>query len=120
MQQKMNPAMSPATSPAIPQIDDLIVCFVDDRRISPFEDSAYLTFSSDERVDLMCYLNKKLASFTVLDGLDTANVEELTHLIDSVNDFREDEVVPSFDRELILQNAPEKNNEAFIAPKAVE
>ena len=55
-----------------------------------------------------------------LDELDTAGVPERSHPFDDVNSFREDEVKPSFDRELILQNAPDRDDETFIAPKTVE
>jgi Asp-tRNA(Asn)/Glu-tRNA(Gln) amidotransferase C subunit len=37
-----------------------------------------------------------------------------------VNDFRDDIALPSYDRALILENAPVKNDETFIAPKTVE
>jgi len=44
----------------------------------------------------------------------------LTHPLDNINVFREDVVVRSVDRTLLLQNARQKTEEMFIAPKTVE
>ena len=55
-----------------------------------------------------------------LGELNTDGVIERSHPFDNVNAFRDDEDRASFDRELILKNAPARNNEFFIAPKTVE
>jgi aspartyl-tRNA(Asn)/glutamyl-tRNA(Gln) amidotransferase subunit C len=55
-----------------------------------------------------------------LGELNTDGVVERSHPFDNVNVFRDDEARPSFDRELILQNAPVRNDEMFIAPKTVD
>jgi aspartyl-tRNA(Asn)/glutamyl-tRNA(Gln) amidotransferase subunit C len=55
-----------------------------------------------------------------LGELDTQNVPERSHPFDNVNAFREDRLINSFDRELILKNAPDRNDKLFIAPKTVE
>ena len=55
-----------------------------------------------------------------LNELDTAGVPERSHSFDTVNAFRNDHVYASFDRELILRNAPARNEEMFIAPRTVE
>ena len=56
----------------------------------------------------------------VLNKLDTENVEPLSHVFSISNVMREDEVVPSYDREALLDNAPERNEECFVVPKTVE
>ena len=55
-----------------------------------------------------------------LGELNTDGVPERSHPFDNVNAFREDEVTASFERELVLKNAPVRNAEMFIAPKTVE
>jgi aspartyl/glutamyl-tRNA(Asn/Gln) amidotransferase C subunit len=47
-------------------------------------------------------------------------VPERSHPFDDVNNFRPDETKASFERELILKNAPQKNEEMFVVPKTVE
>ena len=54
-----------------------------------------------------------------LGELDTEGVDECSHPFNNVNTFREDKVQASLDRTLILKNAPEKNNEMFVAPKTL-
>jgi aspartyl-tRNA(Asn)/glutamyl-tRNA(Gln) amidotransferase subunit C len=55
-----------------------------------------------------------------LNELDTEGIEPTAHVIPIQNVFREDEVRPSYDREEILKNAPEKEDGCFKVPKIVE
>jgi aspartyl-tRNA(Asn)/glutamyl-tRNA(Gln) amidotransferase subunit C len=52
--------------------------------------------------------------------LDLTGIEPTLHGQSLVNVFREDVVVPSFDRERALANAPERNGYEFKLPKIVE
>ena len=52
--------------------------------------------------------------------LDTDGVEPLSHVFPIRNVMRSDEVSSSFPREELLKNAPSRDDEAFLAPKAVE
>lgn len=56
----------------------------------------------------------------VLNKLDTTDVEPLSHVFSITNVMREDEVVPSADREQLLKNAPEHTDETFVVPKTVD
>jgi aspartyl-tRNA(Asn)/glutamyl-tRNA(Gln) amidotransferase subunit C len=87
--------------------------------ITYLEDLSYLRFSDDERERLAGDLNKILGFMAKIGELDTENVSERSHPFDNVNAFRDDEIQESFDRELILVNAPERNDAMFIAPKTV-
>ena len=93
---------------------------IDDKLISYLGDLSCLTLSDNEKIRLMSDLQKILDYMARLDGLDTTNVSERSHPFDNVNGFRDDVVLPSFNRELILENAPVKNDEFIIAPKTVE
>lgn len=85
---------------------------------------------------------KRLAKLSALEFSDeqaqsfVKDLNDMLNLINKLNEFngdndmfvithdlallREDEVKPSADRQVILQNAPEKNDEYFIVPKVVE
>jgi len=93
---------------------------IDDKLISYLEDLSYLTLSENEKKRLKQDLSNILSGMARLNELNTENVPERSHPFDNVNSFRDDEVKPSFERELILKNAPEHNDEMFIAPKTVE
>ena len=93
---------------------------VDDKLIAYLEDLSYLTFSDDEKNRIAGDLGKILNAFESLSELNTDGVVERSHPFDNVNAFREDEVRASFDRKLILKNAPGRNDEMFIAPRTVE
>lgn len=56
----------------------------------------------------------------VLNEVDTQGVEPMSHVFSINNVLREDEIKKSFDIDLILKNAPEQTNEAFVVPKIVE
>lgn len=55
-----------------------------------------------------------------LNELDTSEVQPTAHIADIKNVFREDEVYKLYEREKILQNAPDKENGCFKVPKIVE
>ena len=93
---------------------------IDDKLLAYLEDLSCLTLSDDEKTRLKKDLREILDYMARLGELDTNGVLERSHPFDAVNAFRDDEVRPSFDRALILQNAPVKNDEFFIAPKTVE
>jgi aspartyl-tRNA(Asn)/glutamyl-tRNA(Gln) amidotransferase subunit C len=93
---------------------------IDDKLISYLEDLSCLTLSDDDKNRLKYDLSNILSGMARLNELSTENVPERSHPFDNVNSFREDEANPSFERDLILKNAPEHNGEMFIAPKTVE
>jgi len=91
---------------------------IDDKLISYLEELSNLSLSAEEKKRLD--LQKVIGGFTQFDELNTDGVPECVHPFDNVNIFRDDIVLPSFDRALILANAPVRNEEYFIAPKTVE
>jgi aspartyl-tRNA(Asn)/glutamyl-tRNA(Gln) amidotransferase subunit C len=93
---------------------------IDDTLIAYLEDLSCLTLSADEKTRLTGDLQKIVDYMARLGELDTNGVSERSHPFDDVNAFRDDTVRPSFERALILQNAPARNDEFTIAPKTVE
>jgi len=93
---------------------------IDDKLLSYLEDLSCLTLSDNEKTRLTKDLQEILDYMARLGEIDTNGVIERSHPFDNVNVFRDDTVRPSFDRELILQNAPVRNEQCIIAPKTVE
>jgi aspartyl-tRNA(Asn)/glutamyl-tRNA(Gln) amidotransferase subunit C len=64
--------------------------------------------------------NSILNFFSSLNQVDTTNVAELAQVHDLVNVLRTDEISPSLDVEVALQNAPEQYDHCFKVPLVVE
>lgn len=88
--------------------------------IAYLEDLSCLTLTDEERQRLSGDLSKILSYMERLGELDTEHIPERSHPFDSVNAFRDDVAQVSFDSELILKNAPNRNDAMIIAPKTVE
>ena len=93
---------------------------IDEELVAYLEDLSCLVFSEEEKQRLTGDLNNILGLMAKLGELDTEGIPESSHPFDNVNNFRNDEVQASFSRELILSNAPEKNDGMFVVPKTVE
>ena len=79
-----------------------------------------LELEAGEKQAMTAQLERIVACMDVLDRLDTAGVEPLSHVFPVKNVFREDEVMPSQDRAELLAGAPASDGETFLVPKAVE
>ncbi|MEG1705620.1 MAG: Asp-tRNA(Asn)/Glu-tRNA(Gln) amidotransferase subunit GatC [Clostridia bacterium] len=55
-----------------------------------------------------------------INNLNTENIKPTTHILENVNVFRKDEVHASYDRDIILKNAPTKESGCISVPKVVE
>jgi aspartyl-tRNA(Asn)/glutamyl-tRNA(Gln) amidotransferase subunit C len=64
-------------------------------------------------------LNDILAYMEKLLEVDTAGVEPLAHVIPISNVFREDEVREGLPRETALDNAPAREEGAFVVPRVI-
>jgi aspartyl-tRNA(Asn)/glutamyl-tRNA(Gln) amidotransferase subunit C len=56
----------------------------------------------------------------ILSGVDTEGVEPLSHVFSINNVVREDEVKPSYNRTILIENAPEHTEQSVVVPKTVE
>ena len=93
---------------------------IDDELLTYLEDLSCLTLSSEEKRRISSDLKKILEYMERLGELDTYGVRERSHPFDNVNAFRNDEVGVSLNRDLVLKNAPDKNDRMIIAPSAVD
>ncbi len=55
-----------------------------------------------------------------LNQLDIAEVKPMAHAVPLQNVFRHDEIKPSLERQLALQNAPEEENGYFKVPRVIQ
>ena len=92
---------------------------INDQLISYLEDISHLTLTDDEKSRLKGDLEKIIGQMAKLNELDTEGVPEFTHPSPSTGVFREDEVRPSYPREQILQNAPVRTEDMFVAPRTL-
>jgi len=93
---------------------------IDSKLILYLEDLSNLKLSDSEKSRMIEDLQKILNVIEPIKKINTDGVPECSHPSEKVNIFRNDEVKPSFARDLILKNAPVKNDEMFIVPKTVE
>ncbi len=93
---------------------------INDELITYLEDLSRLKLSEEEQKKATVDLGKILNYIDKLNELDTANVEAISHPFAFTNNFRDDVLVASADREIILANAPMKKDGCFKVPKTVE
>jgi len=93
---------------------------IDDKLLSYLEDLSLLTLEDSEKKRLTGDLRDILDYMGRLRELNTDGASERSHPFDNTNAFRDDQTLPSFDRDLLLKNAPVKSDTMFIAPKTIE
>lgn len=96
-----------------------------EKKIIKREDVEYLgklariELSEEEKGKFENDLEKILEYISKLNEVSTENVEPTYHVLPVKNVFRKDTVRPSFSREEILKNAPDKNEEFFKVPRII-
>lgn len=76
---------------------------------------------SDVEIDEYRKNMQEIVEFaTQINEVDTDKVNAQEFILDKVNAFRKDEVKESFDRELLLKNAPSSNGDAYSLPNMME
>lgn len=93
---------------------------INDKLVSYVAELAHLKLDDDQRAQAAADLARMIGYVDQLSELDTDGVEPMSHAFPVVNVFREDEVRPSMERELILKNAPKQKEGCFLVPKTVE
>jgi aspartyl-tRNA(Asn)/glutamyl-tRNA(Gln) amidotransferase subunit C len=80
---------------------------------------ARLTLAPAEIELLTRQLNDILAYVEKLQELDTSGVEPLAHVVPVFNVLREDTVRQGLDRETAMDNAPAREEGAFVVPRII-
>jgi len=81
---------------------------------------ARLNLKDEEVNTLLTQMGDILTYIDKLNSLDTSNVKPMEHVKPISNVFRDDVIAPSFNRDDILKNAPEKEDGAFSVPKIMD
>ena len=81
---------------------------------------ARLTLSDEERAVFTGQLNEILRYVAKLKELDVTGVEPTAHIVPLQNVVRPDEGRPSFDRDEMMANAPDRVEGFFKVPKILE
>lgn len=81
---------------------------------------ARLNLTEQEKEKLTLDMENIISYVDKLNELDTSNVSPTAHVIPIKNVFREDIANKSFDRDIILSNAPSTENGCFKVPKVME
>lgn len=55
----------------------------------------------------------------MINSVNTDEIKETIAANENYNVFRKDEVIPSMDRDVLLQNAPSKDDGMFRIPKVI-
>ncbi len=79
-----------------------------------------ISMSEKEIASFTSQLDSILEYMKKLNELDTDNIKPTSHVLDVNNVVRKDEVVENSDREEILSNAPDLDNNFFRVPKIIE
>lgn len=81
---------------------------------------ARLSFTEEDKEELMNDLNKVLEYVEKLNELDTENTDIIVNPYYIENKFREDEIEASIPLKEVLDNAPQKLEEYIMVPKIIE
>ena len=93
---------------------------IDQESLKKIANLARLEIKSEEEAALLSSMDSVLTWMDQLNEIDTEGVEPLTHIMDEVNNWREDVSVNSLTREEALANAPAKNDTYIMVPKVIE
>ena len=83
-------------------------------------DLARISFSEDEKEDLIHDLNRVIGYIEKLNTLDTEDVDIIVNPIYIENKFREDQIKPSMSEQDVIMNAPNNLEEYILVPKVLE
>ena len=79
-----------------------------------------LSLTEAQKEDVIAFFAKRDAELSVLDRIDTANVERMVHVMPIMTVVREDKVIQSFTREDLQKGAPETDEGYWCVPRVVE
>lgn len=81
---------------------------------------ARLNLTEEEKEQMTTDMEAIIEFANRINEIDIDNIDPTAHIVPVNNVFREDEVNPSFSRDELLSNAPNKENGCFSVPRIVE
>lgn len=79
-----------------------------------------LNLSEEEIVGYTKDMEQIVEFANTINEVDTESIEESAFALDAKNVFRKDIVKESFERDLLLSNAPSSNGEAYTLPNVMD
>ncbi len=92
---------------------------VDRKEILHIANLASLNIKEDEIEEYRKNLQDILNFANIVNSVNTDNINETIGSTNNVNVFREDEIKEFEDKELLLENVPDKENNMFKIPKVI-
>ncbi len=81
---------------------------------------ARLHLTEEDASRLTVDMDNVLKMANAIGKLDTEDVKPMTHAVAVTNVFREDICAPSYERDIILNNAKGRDDTSFVVPQVVE
>ena len=88
--------------------------------IEKLESLVKIKLTDEEKTEAIKYFESWTEKFETLKNIDTENIEPLINIVSLENIMREDIAVKIFDREILLENAPEHHDGYFVVPRIIE
>ena len=79
-----------------------------------------LNLSEEELVGYAKDMEQIVEFANKINEINTDTIEESAFALDAKNVFRKDEIRQSFDRNLLLSNAPSSSGEAYAIPNVMD
>lgn len=79
-----------------------------------------LRLTADEKERVIAFFAQRDGELSVLDAIDTENVERMVHVMPIMTVVREDVVIKSFTREELQEGAPETDEGYWCVPRVLE
>lgn len=79
-----------------------------------------IRLSANEEQDMLIHFEKMLKQMETLDGFDASKVSPTVNILGAVNVLREDIAGESMDRDSLLENAADRDENAYVVPRVVE
>ena len=83
-------------------------------KVDYFAELAKIGLSEEEKNKMVISIQKTVTCMDKLKDINTENVKPMDHISAAINVFREDSVLKSLDRDIILSNAPEHEDGCYI------
>lgn len=80
---------------------------------------AHIELSEEEKETFTEQLNEIIEYFRNVDAVDTEGIKPTYHVLELLNIFQEDEILPSLPANEILKNAARKEKRFFKAPRII-
>lgn len=79
-----------------------------------------LSLTDTQKEDVLAFFAKREAELSLLDAIDTAEVERMVHVMPVMTVVREDVVSQNFSREDLQAGAPETDEGYWCVPRVME